>query len=124
MSEETTTTENNGQTITTETKPATEITATETKGTETTTEAKLGETTETKSGKETKGTETKAEAPADYTNLALPEGYKADDPVFADAVKLFGDQKIAPDVAQKLIDFTVERDKAIAKAVNDSSATN
>ena len=64
----------------------------------------------------------KAEAPADYAALKLPEGYKADDPVFADAVKLFEGEKIAPEVAQKLIDFTVERDKAIAKAVNDQSA--
>ena len=117
-------TENNGQATTTGTRPATETSTTETRGTETTTEAKPGETTETKAGEETKGAETKADAPADYTRLALPEGYKADDPVFADAVKLFGDQKIAPEVAQKLIDFTVERDKAIAKAVNDSTAAN
>ena len=64
----------------------------------------------------------KADAPADYTALKLPDGYKPDDPVFADAVKLFEGEKIAPEVAQKLIDFTVERDKAIAKAVNDQSA--
>lgn len=63
-----------------------------------------------------------AEAPIDYGTLKFAEGYKADDPVFADAVKMFGDNKIAPDVAQKLMDFTVERDKAIAKAVNDSNA--
>lgn len=63
-----------------------------------------------------------ADAPADYTALKLPEGYKPDDPVFADAIKLFEGEKISPDQAQKLIDFTVERDKAIAKAVNDQSA--
>ena len=73
---------------------------------------------------EKKAVETKTDTPADYTALKLPEGYKADDPVFADAVKLFGDQKISPEQAQKLIDFTVERDKAIAKAVNDSAAAN
>ena len=66
----------------------------------------------------------KADAPADYTTLKLPEGYKADDPVFADAVKLFGDEKISPAQAQKLLDFTVERDKAIAKAVSDGAAAN
>lgn len=65
-----------------------------------------------------------ADAPADYTALKLPEGYKADDPVFADAIKLFEGEKISPAQAQKLIDFTVERDKAIAKAVNDSAAAN
>ena len=122
---ETTTSQDNGQTTTPETRPATETTTTE----QTTTETKAAETVgttgaETKPAEETKGTEIKTEAPADYTALKLPEGYKADDPVFADAVNLFGDQKIAPEVAQKLIDFTVERDKAIAKAVNDSSAAN
>lgn len=65
-----------------------------------------------------------AQAPLDYSGLTLPEGYKADDPVFADALKLFEGEKIAPEQAQKLIDFTVERDKAIAKAVNDSAAAN
>lgn len=62
----------------------------------------------------------------DYTGLKLPEGYKtaAEDPVFGEALKIFGDNKIAPDVAQKLLDFTVERDKAMHKAVNDASATN
>jgi hypothetical protein len=118
MADETATTTETATTETaaTETKGA-DTTATETKGTETTTESKPAETTET-----TPAAETKAEAPADYTALKLPEGYKPDDPVFADAVKLFGDQKIAPEVAQKLIDFTVERDKAIAKAVSDQSA--
>jgi hypothetical protein len=108
---ETTTTE----TTAPETKAAETTATTETKGTETTAETKAAETTEAKG-------ETKAEAPADYTALKLPEGYKPDDPVFADAVKLFEGEKIAPEVAQKLIDFTVERDKAIAKAVNDQSA--
>lgn len=65
----------------------------------------------------------KTDTPADYTGLKMPEGYKTDDPVFADAVKLFGDQKIPPEVAQKLLDFTVERDKAIVKAAQDGSAT-
>ncbi|WP_296321214.1 hypothetical protein [Reyranella sp.] len=124
MADETTTTESTTtETTATETKGA-DTTASETKGTEATTETKAAETTETKSGEETKGTETKAETPADYSKLTLPEGYKADDPVFGEAVKLFGTEKIAPEVAQKLIDFTVERDKQIAKAVNDSAAAN
>lgn len=121
MADETATTESTTtETTATETKPATETTATE----QTATEAKPGETTETKPGEETKGAETKDEAPADYTTLKLPEGYKADDPVFADAVKLFEGEKISPAQAQKLLDFTVERDKAMVKAVNDQSAAN
>lgn len=120
MADETTTTTETTTTETTapETKAADTTTTTETKAAETTTETKAAETTETK------GTETNAEAPADYTALKLPEGYKADDPVFADAIKLFEGEKIGPEQAQKLIDFTVERDKAIAKAVNDQSAAN
>lgn len=64
-----------------------------------------------------------ADTPVDYGTLKLPDGYKTDDPVFADAVKMFGEQKLSTEQAQKLIDFTVERDKSIAKAVNDSNAT-
>lgn len=118
MADETTTTTETTTTETTapETKAADTTTTTETKAPETTTETKPGETTESK------GTETKTDAPADYTALKLPEGYKPDDPVFADAIKLFEGEKISPEQAQKLIDFTVERDKAIAKAVNDQSA--
>jgi len=68
----------------------------------------------------------KGEASADYTALKMPEGYKTDsaDPVFGEALKIFGDNKIAPDVAQKLLDFTVNRDKEMAKGVNDANATN
>jgi hypothetical protein len=65
--------------------------------------------------------EAATQAPADYSGLTLPEGYRADDPVFADVVKLFGAEKIAPQTAQRLIDFTVERDKEIARAVNEHS---
>lgn len=63
-----------------------------------------------------------ADAPIDYAALKLPEGFKADDPVFQDALKLFGAEKLSPDTAQKLLDFTVERDKSLAKAVNDANA--
>ncbi len=60
----------------------------------------------------------------DYSVLTLPEGYRAslDDPVFSGAVKLFGDNGIAPDVAQKLIDFTIDRDRTLATALNEQSA--
>jgi len=76
-----------------------------------------------KDGKEIKADAPKADdAPADYTALKLPEGYKTDDPAFAEAVKLFGTEKIAPEVAQKLLDFTVERDKALGKAIADNNA--
>ena len=67
------------------------------------------------------GTEAVAQTPVDYSGLTLPEGYRADDPVFADVVKLFDAEKIAPEAAQRLIDFTVERDKEIARAVNEQS---
>lgn len=63
-------------------------------------------------------------APADYSSLRLPDGYRADDVVFGEAMKLFEGEKIAPAVAQKLIDFTVERDKEIARAVNDHAASS
>jgi len=62
------------------------------------------------------------DAPADYTVLKLPEGYKTDDLVFAEAVKLFEGDKLTPEQAQRYLDFTVERDKSIAKAVNDANA--
>lgn len=65
-----------------------------------------------------------AEAPVDYSGLRLPDGYRADDPVFGEAMALFEGEKIAPAVAQKLIDFTVERDKEIARAVNDHAASS
>jgi hypothetical protein len=64
------------------------------------------------------------EAAADYSGLRLPEGYRADDPVFGEAMKLFGSEKIAPETAQKLIDFTIERDREIARAVNDHAASS
>ncbi len=65
-----------------------------------------------------------AAAPADYSGLALPEGYRVDDPVFGEAIKLFEGEKIAPDTAQRLIDFTIERDKQIARAVNEHATTS
>lgn len=70
------------------------------------------------------GAEAAAEASADYSGLRLPEGYRADDPVFGEAMKLFGSERIAPETAQKLIDFTVERDREIARAVNDHAASS
>lgn len=70
------------------------------------------------------GAEATATAPADYSGLALPDGYRADDPVFGEAIKLFEGEKIAPETAQRLIDFTIERDKEIARAVNDHSAAS
>lgn len=69
-----------------------------------------------------KAGETTTETPADYTALKLPEGYKADDPVFADALKLFEGEKISPQQAQKLIDFTAKRDQEMAKAGSAASA--
>ncbi|MDB5487506.1 MAG: hypothetical protein JWQ58_1221 [Reyranella sp.] len=69
-------------------------------------------------------TDAGAEVAADYSGLTLPEGYRADDPVFAEAVKLFDSEEIAPETAQKLIDYTVNRDKEIARAVNEHSAAS
>lgn len=73
---------------------------------------------------ENAGAESAAETPLDYSRLSLPEGYRADDPVFADAIRLFDAEKIAPEQAQRLIDFTINRDREIARAVNDQSAAN
>ena len=86
-------------------------------GTEAGTDASIRARTE-------EGTEAAARHPADYSGLSLPEGYRTDDPVFADAMKLFGTEKIAPEVAQKLIDFTIERDREIVKAASDSAAAS
>ncbi len=63
------------------------------------------------------------DAPAvDYAKeLKLPEGVQADE-VFGEAVKLFGEMKLPAAAAQKLIDFTADRDRQMAKAVNDASA--
>lgn len=68
----------------------------------------------------------KDDAPVDYAGLKLPEGWKpaAEDPIFGEALKMFGDNKIAPEVAQQFIDFTVKRDQALAKAVNDGNVTS
>lgn len=68
---------------------------------------------------EAKAADGKADAPTDYKALKMPEGIKADDPVLADAFKLFGEHKLTPDAAQALVDFTAERDKTLVKAVND-----
>ena len=65
-----------------------------------------------------------AEVSADYSGLRLPEGYRADDQVFGEAMKLFDAEKIGPETAQKLIDFTVERDREIARAVNEHAASS
>lgn len=70
------------------------------------------------------GTEAAAQTPVDYSGLSLPDGYRADDPVFADAMKLFDAENIPPDTAQRLIDFTVSRDREIARAVNEQSAAS
>lgn len=70
------------------------------------------------------GAEAAARTPLDYSGLSLPEGYRTHDPVFADAMKLFDAEKIAPETAQKLIDFTVSRDREIARAVSEQSAAS
>lgn len=63
-------------------------------------------------------------AAGDYKSLKMPEGYKTDesDPVFGEALGLFKDLKIAPEGAQKFLDFTVKRDQALLKAVNDANS--
>lgn len=113
-------------TTTTETKPATETKTVETKAGEETkpaTETKKPEEKPVEQKDDAKGKQGD-DAPADFSGLKLPEGYSNDpkDPVFGEALKLFGDHKIAPDVAQKLIDLTVNRDKAMATALNEQNA--
>lgn len=58
-----------------------------------------------------------AAEPVDYfAALKLPEGVTADDPYLKDAVALFGEGKVAPELAQKLIDFDAKRQaEAVAK---------
>jgi len=80
-----------------------------------------GEVAASQAGAESGAEAAAADAVPDYSGLTLPEGYRAEDPAFADAVKLFDAEKIAPETAQRLIDFTIERDKEIARAVNDHS---
>ena len=79
--------------------------------------ADAGKDAEVDAGKA--GDKKDGDAPSDFATLKLPEGYKTDDPVFADFVKLAGDEKLSPAQAQKLVDFTVTRDQALAKAVAD-----
>ena len=68
------------------------------------------------------GKDGKAADAIDYTGLKMPEGYttKTDDPVFGEAVKMFEADKLTPEQAQRYLDFTVERDKAMHKAFNES----
>jgi hypothetical protein len=94
-----------------------EMAVTEDKHLDTTT-ARAAEVTE---NNEEKTIETTTDERDSYSSLRLPEGYTTDDPVFGDAMKLFDAEKIAPETAQRLIDFTVNRDKEIARAVNEQS---
>ena len=52
----------------------------------------------------------------DYSKLAMPEGYAAHDPQMEEALALFGEHRLPPDVAQKLVDFAARRDKAVIEA--------
>ena len=61
--------------------------------------------------------ESKPGEPApDYSKLAMPEGYAAHDPQMEEALALFGEHRLPPDVAQKLVDFAARRDKAVIEA--------
>lgn len=61
--------------------------------------------------------ESKPDEPApDYSKLAMPEGYAAHDPQMEEALALFGEHRLPPDVAQKLVDFAARRDKAVIEA--------
>ena len=57
-----------------------------------------------------------AEAVPDYGALELPEGYRADDPLLAEATSLFAEARLPPAAAQKLVDLVARRDRAIAEA--------
>lgn len=66
-------------------------------------------------------TQTSEPAPLDYSKLTLPEGVNKDS--VKEATDLFKGLSIAPDIAQKLIDFQSKRDIATSaagmKAVED-----
>lgn len=62
------------------------------------------------------------DASPDYTGLKLADGWTLEQPMVAEALKLFGDNKLAPEAAQALIDFTATRDKALAVALNEHNA--
>lgn len=81
-------------------------------------------TAEAKAATDKAAADKAANAPIDYKGLKLPEGQKVDDPVFGEALKLFGDNKISAETAQKLLDFTVTRDQQLVKAVNDANTEN
>ena len=82
-------------------------------------DAKTGEG-EPKAGEPAKAGE--GETAVDYSGLTVPEAWKAaDDTVWQDAQKLLGEAKVSPEAAQKFIDFTLERDKLIAKGVSDAN---
>jgi hypothetical protein len=67
------------------------------------------------------------DAVPDYGTLKLPEGYDAKDPAFTEATKLFAAAKLPADIAQKLVDHVIARDRAAgernAKAWGDTIAT-
>jgi hypothetical protein len=52
----------------------------------------------------------------DYSKLAMPEGYAADDPKMAEALALLGEHRLPTDAVQKLVDFAARRDKAVVEA--------
>jgi hypothetical protein len=70
---------------------------------------------------ETKAVETKtadaasADAVPDYSTLKIPEGYKVDDPAYLEATRLFAEARIPAELAQKLVDHVVARDRAGAE---------
>jgi hypothetical protein len=66
---------------------------------------------------------TKDPAPApvafDATKLTLPEGFKADDPMYKSFTEIFGDDAIAPqDRAQRLLDLHTNSLKAASEAIS------
>lgn len=63
------------------------------------------------------------EATYEYSGLNIPDAWKAaDDTIWQDAQKMLAETKVSPENAQKYVDFILERDKAIAKGVNDANA--
>lgn len=70
-----------------------------------------------KPGKESKPAGSgRDDSPPDYSKLAMPEGYAADDPQMAEALALFGEHRLPTDTVQKLVDFAARRDKAVVEA--------
>jgi hypothetical protein len=57
----------------------------------------------------------------DYATLTLPEGLTADDPLLADATKIFGEHKLPKEAAQQLVDWFVKNRGEATQAIQTAA---